>query len=75
VNEAPSAEVRLRARRLRSQLRSTPAAVLTGHEDVVACAEFSPDGRRLASAGADGRVILWDAKTRERTRTLQHRSE
>ncbi len=31
---------------------------------------FSPDGKQLASAGADGTVKVWDAATGQETRTL-----
>jgi eukaryotic-like serine/threonine-protein kinase len=33
---------------------------LDGHLDEVLAAAWSPDGRRLATSGADGRVLLWD---------------
>jgi len=40
--------------------------------DSVAAVAFSPDGQTLASVGA-GSVVLWDAATGRKTRTLQGR--
>ena len=43
---------------------------LRGHEFDVLNAEFSPDGRQLATSGIDGTAILWDVKSRRALGTL-----
>jgi WD40 repeat protein len=65
-----AAEVRLRCRRLGAELRAAHLAVLTGHDEIAMSAAYSPDGRRLATAGKDGRIVVWDAKSRARAFTL-----
>src|SRR5207248_1817124 len=45
---------------------------LLGHQHPVCCVSWSPDGEMLASAGFDGFVRLWDAKTAKPLQTLRH---
>ncbi len=44
---------------------------LDGHQDVIYCAAFSPDGAILATAGRDQTIVLWDVARRQKLRTLQ----
>jgi WD40 repeat protein len=44
---------------------------LTGHKGLVVALAYSPDGRTLASASADGTARLWDLTTGKLRATLQ----
>ncbi|MGQ0604227.1 MAG: nSTAND1 domain-containing NTPase [Anaerolineales bacterium] len=43
---------------------------LTGHSNAVQAVAYSPDGQRLASAGLDGTIKLWDLATGREILTL-----
>lgn len=47
-----------------------PIADLRGHRETVNHLAFSPDGKMLASAGAEGQVYLWDTAGRKILRKL-----
>ncbi|XP_062838145.1 WD repeat-containing protein 1 isoform X1 [Anolis carolinensis] len=43
---------------------------MRNHSRFVNCVRFSPDGNRLATAGADGQIFIYDGKTGEKVTAL-----
>jgi WD40 repeat protein len=50
-------------------------ATLGGHDDVIACLAFSPDGKHLASASFDKTVRIWDLASHRTEQTLTGHSD
>jgi len=48
----------------------TPEATFTGHTNWVLVIAWSPDGKKLASGGADNKVILWNPDEPGQTGTV-----
>ncbi|HEY7157780.1 MAG TPA: serine/threonine-protein kinase, partial [Gemmataceae bacterium] len=53
------------------QLCNADLLTLEGHASAVCAVAFEPSGRRLASAGMDGTLVLWDLATGKKLETLR----
>ena len=56
-------------------VRRKSAAVARGHDGLVVCVAYSPDGSLLASGGEDRTVRLWDAATGQALGVLGEHSD
>jgi WD40 repeat protein len=70
VGGPPQTGVTIWSLRKRKQI-----AQLRGHTDSVLWVDFSPDGRRLASAGKDQMVKLWDLESQNELMTFREHDE
>jgi WD40 repeat protein len=50
-------------------------AVLTGHNALTMAADFSPDGKTLATGSLDHSVKLWSMRTHQEVATLRGHTE
>jgi serine/threonine-protein kinase len=48
-----------------SQSRAAPQTILAGHKGPVLGVAVAPDAQRYASTGADGKVLLWEAGSKQ----------
>ncbi|KAI9888598.1 MAG: WD domain protein [Vezdaea aestivalis] len=55
----------------RPEIDYKPVAVLRGHRKGVACVKISPDGKWIASCGADCVIKIWDADTGRYMHTME----
>jgi len=70
--QSPSAEVRIRARRLRQAIRTPkPQDSLICEAGPIACVAISPDGLLLAAAGSAGVIELWNLASKTQVATLR----
>jgi WD40 repeat protein/Flp pilus assembly protein TadD len=52
-----------------------PLRAVLEHSDWVSVAAFSPDGKTILTASADGTARLWDGETGKMLRSLSHKDE
>jgi eukaryotic-like serine/threonine-protein kinase len=57
-------------RYLWDRCRGKELATFTGHDWIVTCTAFSPDGKLIASSSVDGSVRVWDVAARQCLKTL-----
>lgn len=69
--ESKSAEVRLRARKIRERLLTQNDARFECDDAEIDCVAISPDGKHVAGGARDGFVYLWEVATGKRVERLQ----